>query len=192
MSSKQVLREVYLQKRLTLAPAEYKLRNKQLLERLLNEVDFGRISTVHLFLSMVSKKEVDTEQLISVLNAKWTHLKIIVPKTKPKGQLEHYYLNQNCHLVENNWGIPEPLAGDLADISTIDLVLVPLIISDKNGHRIGYGKGFYDRFLKQVPHATKIGLSLLPTLDRIEFAEKNDVPLHWVLTPFETIRVSKP
>ena len=60
-------------------------------------------------------------------------------------------------IEENKWKIPEPLNGIVFDIKQLDVVFVPLVVFDLLGHRIGYGNGFYDRFLAQcLPETLKI------------------------------------
>ena len=64
----------------------------------------------------------------------------------------------------------------------IDLVLVPGIVFDHEGHRIGYGFGHYDKFLRKVPKATKIGLAFdFQVVDKIP-REMHDVPVDMVVT----------
>lgn len=183
MASKQILREVYLAKRQFLSDDEYELRNHQIKEKFISLIESFNIKVIHTFLPIITKREVDTLRIIKHVRATAPEVQIIVPKTLKNGHLENYILNDNCIIEENKWGIPEPVVGDLADDRLIDLVLVPLIISDKNGDRIGYGKGFYDRFLEKIPRAKKVGLSLLPNLDKIEFTEPTDIKLDFCITP---------
>lgn len=61
-------------------------------------------------------------------------------------------------LTVSDYGIAEPIGADFSDYDSVDLVVVPGIAFDQNKHRLGRGKGFYDRFLPKVPEATKIGV----------------------------------
>jgi 5-formyltetrahydrofolate cyclo-ligase len=90
-------------------------------------------------------------------------------------------------LQANKLGIPEPINGVLANPRLIDIVLVPMLGFDLNGHRLGYGQGFYDRFLANDCRADilKIGLSILPPIDNVQLAEAHDVPLDLCVTPFD-------
>jgi 5-formyltetrahydrofolate cyclo-ligase len=185
MVSKQTLREVYLSKRLTLSQQEYELRNALIRKQLLSYISLNDVKCIHIFLSITDKKEVDTQSIIDEILRLKPLMKFVVPKTLLKGHLDHYYLNEHCEIAVNKWGIPEPIKGERANLSIIDLILVPLIIFDKEGNRVGYGKGFYDRFLSQMEHVEKVGLSLLPSLDKIDSIEKTDVKLDKCVTPFE-------
>ena len=88
---------------------------------------------------------------------------------------------------ENRWGIPEPAAGREIAPETIDLVLIPLLAFDRKGHRVGYGKGYYDRFLKRCRgDCMKLGLSFFEPVDSIYDAGEHDVPLDLCVTPHRT------
>ena len=64
----------------------------------------------------------------------------------------------------------------------IDVVLIPLIVFDENGHRIGYGKGYYDRFLESCrPDTLKVGLSILPPIKEIPEVEAHDIPMDYCI-----------
>lgn len=185
MVDKNTLRKVYLEKRLALSAEEYQRRNRLLIDRLIAYVDFAQVRYMHTFLSMTDKHEVDTYSIIKVARELNPDINVAICKTLPKGELSHYLLNERTRIEKNKWGIPEPVEGEAANIEAIDLVLVPLISFDRVGHRIGYGKGFYDRFLKKVPQAKKIGLALTPPLDIIEYSNEMDVKLNACVSPFE-------
>ena len=84
----------------------------------------------------------------------------------------------------NKWGIPEPLPFNLVGPEQIDAVLVPLVGFDTIGHRIGFGKGFYDRYLPLCrPDCLKIGISLFDPVDLIDEVESHDIPLDIAICP---------
>lgn len=97
----------------------------------------------------------------------------------------HEYLGVN-DLQKNLYNILEPQKGSIHD-GEIDMVLVPLLAFDKVGYRVGYGKGFYDRFLENI-NAQKIGLSLWPAIARIDDVNEHDIRLDFCITPTETIK----
>ena len=98
--------------------------------------------------------------------------------------MENFYF-EGLHQLENNaWGIPEPRQGIPTPIEKIDLVLVPLLAFDQRGHRVGYGKGYYDRFLAESnSDCRKIGLSFFEPVENINDITKDDVPLTGCVTP---------
>ncbi|MCW3090116.1 MAG: hypothetical protein JWP81_1185 [Ferruginibacter sp.] len=84
----------------------------------------------------------------------------------------------------NSYGIEEPVEGIDMYPMEIDLVIVPLLCFDLKGNRVGYGKGFYDRFLKQCrKDCIKIGFSYFDPLDEVEDVNKFDVKLDYGITP---------
>ena len=101
-------------------------------------------------------------------------------------ELEHYLLTDQTPLKENRRGIPEPVSGIKIKPEQIDIVFVPLLIFDLKGHRVGYGQGYYDRFLAQCGAKTvKVGLSFFDPVPEIKDVNAYDVPLDHCLTPGE-------
>ena len=185
MVDKDLLRKTFLEKRLLLSKAELENRNRKLCDLLVSRIKSNGLDTVHIFMTIQGKKEVDTKRIAQALSKVNPDVSFITSKTKPKGILEHYEISENTKFEINKWGIPEPVGAVKADISKIDLVLIPLVVFDRSGHRIGYGKGYYDRFLKQVPQAMKLGVSLGPPLDTINGVGQHDIAMDACCTPFE-------
>ena len=93
-------------------------------------------------------------------------------------------INGRTELVMNKWGIPEPSEGNEADPESIDLVLIPLLAFDLSGHRVGYGKGFYDRFLRNCrPDCIKAGLSFFGPVESIDDLNVFDRKMDLCITP---------
>ncbi|GLB53940.1 5-formyltetrahydrofolate cyclo-ligase [Neptunitalea chrysea] len=137
----------------------------------------------HLFLSIAEKREIDTSYILSILQGK--DKEIVVSKTHIEdNSLTHYLLTENTRLVKSKWGIPEPVDGIEVPLEKLDVVFVPLLAFDKNGQRIGYGKGFYDTFLSKCrPDVIKIGLSFFEAEPDIDNIYETDVPLDYCITP---------
>ncbi len=112
---------------------------------------------------------------------------MVVPRCGKDRSLTHHLITSTTPLVHNRWGIPEPLPeSPVCPIEAIDVVLVPLLAFDRHGHRVGYGQGFYDRFLSACRADTqRIGLSLFAPVDQIVDVSADDVPLNAVVTPAE-------
>lgn len=137
----------------------------------------------HIFLPIPDKREVDTAVLVSLLQSK--HKKIVLPKVTGPGTMEHYQYEPTTQLVISPWGIPEPSGGIRVPPEKIDVVFVPLLAFDQNGHRVGYGKGFYDRFLAQCrPDTKKVGLSVFDVEEEaISDPGADDIRLDYAVTP---------
>lgn len=136
----------------------------------------------HLFLSISSKKEVDTDYLLHILQGK--DKSVVISKADfSTGEMKHFLLQENTVIKTSTYGIPEPVSGIEIPSDNMEVVFVPLLAFDLLGHRVGYGKGFYDRFLEQCkPGTIFVGLSFFEPEARI-ISESLDVPLHYCITP---------
>ncbi|MAU71360.1 MAG: 5-formyltetrahydrofolate cyclo-ligase [Pseudozobellia sp.] len=136
----------------------------------------------HLFLPIAEKKEIDTSFLLSILQGKDKH--VVLPKVVDSENMIHFLLTDSTRLKKSKWNIPEPVDGIEIAPNKLDVVFVPLLAFDGQGQRVGYGKGFYDRFLAQCrKDAIKIGLSLFEAEERISDFEESDIPLDFCVTP---------
>lgn len=182
---KSELRQQYLTLRAALSEAEYQKRNQQVVAQFSQKYPFEQFRIVHCFLPAERQREVDTWPIIHRL---WTmpSVRVVAPRCSLQdGTLTHHELKPDTVLETNRWGIPEPVAESPAYLPQhIDLVLVPLLTFDQRGHRVGYGKGFYDRFLQECRADTlKVGLSLFAPVDKIDDIFEGDVALDKVIRP---------
>lgn len=143
---------------------------------------------VSIFLPIERLNEVNTIFLID-------HLKdfgciISTPVSDFKSlMLKHVVYNDKTILKNNDWGIPEPVEGEEIQPEDLNFVFVPLLITDSNGYRVGYGKGFYDRFLSQCSKDTIfIGLNYFDDMIDIEDVNPDDVPIHFLATPNKILK----
>lgn len=136
----------------------------------------------HVFLPITEHKEVNTEFILHLLAGK--DKEIVVSKSDfETRKMTHFLLTDNTKIKKNEYNIPEPVNGLEVPANKIDVVFVPLLAFDKKGHRVGYGKGFYDQFLSQCkPEVIKIGLSFFEAEDLIEDVYENDVVLDYCVT----------
>lgn len=190
--TKKELRKIYVRKRMELSEADYQLFNRRLADHFFSAVDLSRIQVLHTFLPIRKNREVNTWLIIDRLSTEHPHVKISIPKiNNHTSQLEHYYYEDPAQLENNTWEIPEPVKGVPTPTEKIDAVLVPLLAFDKQGHRLGYGRGFYDRFLASCrPECLKIGLSFFEVEEKIEGISEKDIPLDVIITPEAVVEVS--
>ncbi len=136
----------------------------------------------HIFLPISEKKEINTENLLHILQGK--DKSIVVPKVDFNiMDLNHILLQENTPFVLSKYNIPEPVNGIEIQPKQLDVVFVPLLAFDERGNRVGYGKGFYDRFLASCsPKTIFIGLSFFPAEPTIP-TNTLDIPLHYCVTP---------
>lgn len=137
----------------------------------------------HLFLSITEKKEIDTEPILHILQG--MDKNIVLSKSDfDNTHLHNYLLTDSTVIKKNRWGIPEPQDGIEIQPRQLDVVFVPLLTFDRQGHRVGYGKGFYDIFLSGCrPEVIKVGLSLFEAEENIPGILESDVPLDYCVTP---------
>jgi len=137
----------------------------------------------HLFLPIVEQKEIDTEFILHLLSGK--DKEIIISKSDFESRsMTHFLLTDNTKIKKNEYNIPEPVDGIEVPSTKIDVVFVPLLAFDKKGNRVGYGKGFYDKFLSECkPETIKIGLSLFESEELISDVFESDVLLDYCVTP---------
>lgn len=91
-------------------------------------------------------------------------------------------------MAPGRFGIPEPVDATTVLPPTIDVVLVPGLAFDRDGGRLGWGRGYYDRALATAPHAARVGVCLEPGIVSHVPMEAHDLPMHWVVTPSATYR----
>lgn len=182
---KAELRKLMLQQRRALPAGEVQRRSESIAEQFFANFVLQPGQTVHVFLPIVKNNEVNTWPIIERLRLEHPAVRVVVPVTDVEQNiLTHHHLTDEAVLVENPWGIPEPQNARLVLAPEVDMVLIPLLAFDEAGHRVGYGKGFYDRFLADCrPEVLKIGLSLEPPVPTIADPNPFDVPLDVVVMP---------
>ncbi|MCJ8163887.1 5-formyltetrahydrofolate cyclo-ligase [Pontibacter sp. E15-1] len=182
---KAELRKQMLEFRRGLPPEEVQRRSLAIADQFFRSFPLQAGQTVHVFLPITKHNEVNTWPIIEQLRTEHPQVRVAVPVTDvAQHVLTHHELTDEAVLVENRWGIPEPQRAQIIHATEVDLVLVPLLAFDLAGHRVGYGKGFYDRFLADCrPDVLKIGLSLEPPIAFIADFDPYDVPLDAVVMP---------
>lgn len=180
--TKTELRKVYRQKRQSLSQQEIDEKSMAIANQVIKLNIWDKVY-YHIFLSIRRLKEINTEMLMHVLQGK--DKQIVISRTHFEDlSMSHLLLTDSTSIKENSFGIPEPSDGIEVPIEKIDVVFVPLLAFDLNGHRIGYGKGFYDRFLKKCnKDCIKIGLSLFKPVTKILDIQDSDISLDFVVTP---------
>ena len=142
----------------------------------------------HLFLTIEEQKEINTEYILQILAGKDKEIVISKCEFTTLG-MTHFLLTDNTKIKKNSYNVPEPVDGLEVPDAKIDVVFVPLLAYDKQGNRVGYGKGFYDNFLSKCnPETIKIGLSFFPPEEKIDDVSESDVKLDFCVTPEEIYR----
>ncbi|WP_158846749.1 5-formyltetrahydrofolate cyclo-ligase [Algibacter sp. L1A34] len=140
-------------------------------------------SFYHVFLAIEEHKEVNTDYILNILSGKDKNILISKSDFKEGGMI-HFLLTDNTIIKKNSYNIPEPVDGIEILDDKVEVVFIPLLAFDEIGNRVGYGKGFYDRFLaKCKPETIKIGLSFFEADTEITDVFESDVRLDYCVTP---------
>ena len=146
-------------------------------------LDIWQHSFYHLFLPIESQKEINTEYILQILAGKDKNI-VLSKSDFSTREMTHFLLTDNTTIKKNEYDIPEPIDGLEVPVSKIDVVFVPLLAFDENGNRVGYGKGFYDKFLAECkPEILKIGLSFFESEKVISDVLNTDIQLDLCVTP---------
>jgi 5-formyltetrahydrofolate cyclo-ligase len=188
---KSELRKLYLSKRRAISAEEMAIKSKQITDLFFQNFELSTVKNLHIFLPIIKYNEINTWLIIKHLQQYFPAINIVIPKIiSENSKLENYVFDEK-NLIENLWGILEPSEENQEKIPSeqIDLVIIPLLIFDKNGNRVGYGKGFYDRFLQLCkPDTLKIGLCLEEPIEMIEDVNDFDVKMDFCITPNKIYR----
>ena len=189
---KETLKQEISKKRKYLAKEEGKEKSEKIKENFFALDEFKKSKNIMFYVSFNS--EVSTIEIIKELLIK-KEKNVIVPfvqKNNPILQLSE--LRNVNELAAKTFGILEPKEDYIREFSykNLDLIILPGIVFDQNRHRIGYGYGYYDRFLKKLDKSTiKIGFAFdFQLVEKIP-EERHDVPVDIVITEERVLRVQK-
>ena len=183
--TKNELRKIYLEKRKLLSDEEINSKNENISAKFFEEFDLANVNFLHCFLPIEKFREIDTKLILHKIWKNFPHIETLVPRVDfEKNVIENLKFTSATELVQNAWLIHEPNHRELVESSQIDIVLVPLLCFDLRGFRVGYGKGFYDKFLQNCrADCKKIGLSFFPPVENFVEVNEFDVKLDYCLTP---------
>ncbi|SMO34498.1 5-formyltetrahydrofolate cyclo-ligase [Gracilimonas mengyeensis] len=179
---KEELREEVLTRRSKLSEEEWQAKSEKIIQHFFSDDLYDMAKVVHCYVSMNERNEVCTDALITkMLEA---GKRVVVPVTNFSNVLLHHIeIDSLDDLKSNKWGIREPDAEEEEEVPVeeLDVVIIPMAAADRKGNRLGYGKGFYDRFLAKT-NARKIGFVFKEFLfDEIP-VEEYDVKLDVIIT----------
>lgn len=180
---KEEIRKEFIRKRNLLSPGELDNNSNNIAHLLFSNYQLEG-KKVSLFLPIESKKEVNTYGIWE--KARTFGAEVAVPKINTgSSELKHIVFESHEQLEISSFGIPEPKKGRVMAAEHFDYVFVPLLYCDTSGNRIGYGGGYYDRFLaKCAPRCVFVGLSHFdPGEELIDNLHDNDIKLHALISP---------
>lgn len=150
-------------------------------------IEIPFLETVFSFYPMEERSEVNVFLLTDFLHFRNPSMRICYPKMQVNApDMEAIACSPDTIFEANSLQILEPLANDIVPPEEIDLVIVPMLICDLQGARVGYGKGYYDRYLSRCrKDCIRVGVSYFEPVDKIEDADEFDVPLDFCITPLK-------
>ena len=173
---KEKIREDYLMKRSEQNDEELEEKSSKIKEKLFSINEYKKAKTIMLYCSFGN--EVKTESIIKEMIEE---KRVVVPKIIQNKQMEPIEISKTTLFKKNDLEISEPIDGKTIDKNEIDIIIIPAVAFDFIGHRIGYGQGYYDRFLEGMG-AKKIGVAFDFQLTKEIPAEAHDVKVDAVIT----------
>jgi len=182
--TKKELRKVYKEKRKALTMQE-SIRLDDLLLIQFQQWPLSNLTTILNFWPIDEKTEVNTHLMLDYLFFRIPGLQVAYPVMSASENIfKAIATDENTEFLINEFGIAEPGSGPEVLPEEIDAVFVPLLAFDVKGYRVGYGKGYYDRFLHQCrTDILKIGFSYFEAEPAIDDINEFDVPLSICVTP---------
>ncbi len=172
---KQLLRKIMKEKRLALTSQTFSLYNQQILSKVLTHPRVQEAKIIGCYVSL--PREVDTLAIIQTL---LLHKRVCVPKVEGS-QMNFYEIHSLDELHSGCFHVLEPVTSHFIEPGDIDCMLVPLLAYDQNNYRVGYGKGYYDRYFQRNFHGYKMGLAFsFQYVDHIDY-DVYDYPLDEII-----------
>ncbi len=183
--TKKEFRSLYLAKRKKLSALEVSVGSERIFQRFTDYFPVSEGQKFHIFLSLDKFNEVNTLPFIRFLQG--NGVRIFVPKMS-QDKIISIEMLENTPMKENSWGITEPESNEDSGVADFDYIITPLLYCDRHGGRVGYGKGFYDRFFTSVnPECIKVGVGFFEPSQAIEDLTEEDIPLDYLVTPDEIL-----
>jgi 5-formyltetrahydrofolate cyclo-ligase len=185
---KDEARKLFLSKRISITSEAYNHINNKILEEIESLKPQLEGKNIHIFLSISDKAEIKTSRIIELLRS-WNCSIYTSISNFDKSTMDTIELKTDTIIKENKYGIPEPVSSQFTSSSILDIIFIPLLAYDQSGYRVGYGKGFYDRYLANCnKDLFKIGLSPFEPIKSISNIDQFDVPLDICISPDQTFR----
>ncbi|MBA4168182.1 MAG: 5-formyltetrahydrofolate cyclo-ligase [Chitinophagaceae bacterium] len=182
--NKNGIRKIYSEKRKKLSGEAIQQMTGDIVKHF-SEIGLQHIRAVLSYSPIESRREFNISFCEKILQDHHPAISIAHPRIiQDSNFMEAVVVGNGTPYLHNSWSVPEPSHGEILTPESFDLVLVPLLAFDKKGFRVGYGKGFYDRWLAQCrPEIRKIGFSFFEAVEAIDDINEFDVPLNLCITP---------
>lgn len=183
--NKSRLRQLALARRKNVSEHVFGLLNETLQQEFMDFItSFPLPHRIMSFQPIVERREVQMAFIHETLENLGHQL--CFPRVENEHEMVAYHVSSGEAWITSDWGIqePDPQTCSKVNLADIELIIIPLLAFDSQGNRVGYGKGFYDRFLQDCrPETLKIGVCLDEPVQRIDDVEAHDIPLDLCISP---------
>ena len=183
--TKTELRQNFLARQKSFSAAEREEKSFRISKLFFQKFDLSEIKFLHSFLPIEKFNEIDTRPIFEKIWRDFPDTQTLAPRVNfQTNEIENLKFSRETKTEKNTWEIHEPVHDETIATEKIDAVLVPLLCFDERGFRVGYGKGFYDKFLKNCrADCLKIGLNYFAPVEEISDINEFDVRLDFCVTP---------
>lgn len=187
--SKSELRASALKSRRSLSSGEIRALSDAVAERFIGLPEFKDARVVASYIA--KEVEVQTSKIVEATVACGKTL--IIPRTNPSnGTLSFHEIRSISELSPGHFGVLEPaVRAKTVPLDSADIAAVPIVAWDERGHRLGYGKGFFDRALAASPGPLRVGLALEAQKAQSIPQSSGDVPLDVIITEERVLRLGR-
>jgi len=189
-TSKDQWRTQFRDYRRSLSPGSYQARSTLIVHQLLTVSEVVQAQGVHVYWPLLDRGEIDTRLLIATLRGRGIEvvLPIVTSFDPDTPTMEHRRYNGPSALETNRWGIREPVGTERVPPHALDVVVVPALGADRQGHRLGHGSGYYDAFLHSV-ECPRIALVYHDCVVASLPQAPHDVPMTTIVTEQQVIDI---
>ncbi len=192
---KTAVRERFKEYRSALTNSEYKRHSSMICSRLESLRSWIPGEVVHVFWPMIERREPDIRPFIQILFELPVLLVMPVVSSYSSdpvdgGRLRHARVDSLQNFRHNKWGIAEPDSESFVSEAELDVIIAPGLGADRDGHRMGYGMGYYDEFLSLVDIPTICPIFSGCLVDKIPH-EKHDITVSVIVTEQAVVEINR-
>lgn len=180
---KETARKIYQKKRQDLSTLQFEENSSLIIGNLIEFIKKSKPTCIHCFLTINQQNEINTKPIIEYC---WeNHIDVIVPVTNfTNNTLKNAKFDPSTKTALTKNNIPEPINPKWTNDSDIELVITPLLAFDTTGHRVGFGRGFYDRLFSSFDNEVKrVGVSFFEPCETLVDTDNYDIRLTHCVTP---------
>lgn len=182
---KKTVRRDYLQRRMDI-PEEDLQQQTALMAFNFKKLAFPPIKYLMSYSPLQARREFDVSVCEDMLRQQNPSLQTAWPRIEEhSAEMEACLVQKDGFFIKNRFNVLEPISSHIIPPQSLDMIFVPLVAFDERGFRVGYGKGYYDRYLARCrPDVIRVGFCFFEAVRDIEDINQFDVPLNFCITPY--------